>query len=742
MKTHRSPRRTTALWIATCFLASGVGVANAQVGQIGTRALPPQDIVDYGLPANTQVSGGLATVGLGQPFYLEAQVLTTIPGSNILGVTWALTGKPVGSTAVLEASPLPPNMPLYDPGDRGYYQVAGERKLLRPDLTGVYTVTATVATNGGNLVLQHNFTGATYLGANNSCLFCHSGGYLSDKIGPWSKTHHAMALTNNIDGWQGNYFNQSCLKCHTTGFDANPLAVNGGFDDVQTQLGWLFPSVLTNGNYAAMPQSLKDKSNVQCESCHGPGHEHAFNLGDTNRISIDFSAGDCAQCHAAAPYEKRGIEWANSRHAVATRYPTGESRSACVRCHAAPGFVDYTDGVPEAQRRTMYEAITCAACHDPHGDANNPHLLRQITAVTLMDNKTTITNGGFGQLCMNCHLSRRDAATYVETTPGSAQFGPHHGPQTDMLEGANAVTYGKEIGSSAHNLVVKDTCVTCHLQDVNATSPAFGKVGGHTFRPAWDGGTTNTTADDVELVGACVACHGTITSFDFKRSDYDGDGVVDGVQTEVKHLLDQLARLLPPIGQPTVAITSAYTKPQLRAAYNYQFVLEDGSYGIHNLSFAVGLLQASIADLTDDADHDGLSDKWEITNFGTITAYDGNDDPDHDGVSNALEFAAGTNPRLADTDGDGVSDLAEMQAGSDPLNSADKPGFVVKIYTAAEIEFASELGKKYQVQKVSNMTSAWMNVGSVTNGTGNNISQVTSTRSGGSQAYFRVVQVP
>ena len=34
-----------------------------------------------------------------------------------------------------------------------------------------------------------------------------------------------------------------------------------------------------------------------------------------------------------------------------------------------------------------------------------------------------------------------------------------------------------------------------------------------------------------------------------------------------------------------------------------------------------------------------------------------------------------------------------MKAGSDPLNNLDKPGFVVKIYTAAEIEFASEIGK-------------------------------------------------
>lgn len=742
MRMKNSIIRALAGLPALLVLAGGLANSNAQpttAGQIGTRPLTPQEIKDYGLPAASQTSGGLGTVGLGQPLYLEAQMLATYPASNILGVTWQLTSKPVGSTATFEASPITPAMPIYSPGDRGFYQVAGSRQMLRPDVAGQYLVTATVATNGGNLVLTREFSGGTFLGVSNSCLFCHSGGFLPDMVTPWSKTHHAIALTNSLDGWDTDHFAQYCIKCHSTGYDANALAVNGGFDDIQTQTGWVMPTNLVPGNYAAMPAALRAKSNVQCESCHGAGSEHGFSLGNTNRISVSFSAGDCAQCHDAEPYHLKGAEWANSLHAVATRYPTGESRAACVRCHSAPGFVDFVDGVNPP--RTMYEAITCAACHDPHGDSN-PHILRKVSQVTLMDGFTTITNGGNGQLCMNCHMGRRDATNYVETTTGSGNFGPHYGPQSDMLAGANAITYGKEIPSSAHNTAVKDTCVACHLQEVAASAPYFGNVGGHTFKPGWDGGTTNTTADDIHLVGLCTACHGNITTFDFKRGDYDGDGIVQGVQTEVKGLLDQLGRLLPPLGSTTVTITSAYTKPQLRAAFNYRFVRDDGSYGAHNLSYAVGLLKASIADLTDDADRDGLSDKWEIAKFGSITAYDGNADPDNDGVKNSLEFSAGTNPLLADSDGDGVNDLAEMQAGSDPLNALDKPGFVVKIYTAAEIEFASEIGKKYQVQRVSDLTTTWMNVGSVTNGTGNNISMVTSTRSGGTQNFFRVVQVP
>ncbi len=257
------------------------------------------------------------------------------------------------------------------------------------------------------------------------------------------------------------------------------------------------------------------------------------------------------------------------------------------------------------------------------------------------------------------------------------------------------------------------------------------------------------------MVGVCVKCHGELDSFDMVRQDYNGDGVIEGVQTEVQKLLNQLSTLMPGPAYRAdgnyvadgLVKTSMNTKTNmqqkfLQADWNWRFVNNDLSKGVHNAPYAVGLLKASIADLTDDADHDGLSDKWERESFGSITAYDGNGDADQDGVSNALEFSARTNPMNKDSDGDGVNDLAEFNAGSDPLNALDLPGFVVKIYTAAEVEFASETGKKYQVQTVSDITGTWLNVGSVTNGTGNNISMVTSTRSGDGQGYFRVVQVP
>jgi hypothetical protein len=109
-------------------------------------------------------------------------------------------------------------------------------------------------------------------------------------------------------------------------------------------------------------------------------------------------------------------------------------------------------------------------------------------------------------------------------------------------------------------------------------------------------------------------------------------------------------------------------------------------------------------------------------------------------ASNALELAAGTDPNLADTDGDNFSDQAELLAGSDPTSADDVPGLVVKIYTAAEIEFASELGKTYQIQAVSEVRGQWEVLEDNIEGTGGMISRVASTRTETPQ-FYRVVEV-
>lgn len=602
--------------------------------QIVNRPLSNQEMDDYELPEGTQKSNGLYNVAVGVPILLEAQVAieTIITGE----VVWELTSQPVDSTAVLEVSPLdnsPWEIPVYDLADQTVYQVAG-RKLLLPLVKGIYLVTATVPTDTGEIILTQRFTAATYMGVGilgdvenpkpGQCALCHRDKALggeNDGTG-WIGTKHATKLSRNINGINDpfdddpsndalGFYRESCNQCHTLGWDEAEAADNNGFDDVRDLVGWTVPETLQEGNWEAIPQELKEVSNIQCESCHGPGSEH-FN-GSTeaggslfNPPSISMSTGVCGQCHDDLATHPRIVEWNRSAHATPPRSPTGERRETCAVCHSGVGFIERIDkGINLAEEpnyrdkitKTDYQPFTCAVCHDPH-DKTNPHQLRRVGDVTLMDGETVVTKGGRGKLCMNCHISRRDADTYVLGT--SSRLDPHNGPQTDMLVGANAIEYGKEIGSSGHINAVPDTCVTCHMQTVDREDPASTMAGGHTWIPSWDGGTPDDHADDVDLTGACSVCHGEIESFNFKQEDFNEDGFVEGVQDEVEALMHELAMKLPPIGEPTVAsrvTTPPHTLAQKKARYNYIFVERDGSQGIHNLSYTVGILKASLEDI-------------------------------------------------------------------------------------------------------------------------------------------------
>ncbi len=741
MKMYISSKRITscftaitliAAWAATTATAAGPALQ----GQLTLRPLTPQEKKNYSL-STAQGASGMSTIGMGQPAYLDALVNAAVPQADITNVMWTLISKPSASNVELMESPLGANVPPYNKINQAGGEFPAQviqRKMLRPDAVGQYAVKVLIETaNSGSATLTNTITAGTYLGAS-TCAYCHTATPGIPAIyNDWAGTPHATAFAKAIDGISTDHFGQNCISCHVVGFDANTNALNDGWDDIAKETGWVFPPVQTNGNWAAMPTQLKNVSNIQCENCHGAGSEHAVTAlfdpaGSKKAISVTYNAGSCSQCHDSLTHHYRSAEWNNSKHAGSVE----ETSGSCARCHEPKGYADFAAGKPAVT--VSHEAISCAACHDPHVDAN-PHQLRTLADVKLMDNKTVVKEGGSGKACMQCHISRRDATNYVEITTGSNRYGPHHGPQTDMLVGANAMNYGKEIPSSAHYAVIEDSCVACHMQE-NEGTPSFTKAGGHTMQMKWDSGT-----NVFELTEACVQCHGEIEGFDFKRQDYDGDGMVEGVQTEVRGLLDTLAFMLPPVGvakpnhsATNLAIDKNWTKPQLRAAYNYLFVVEDGSYGVHNLSYAVGLLKTSIADLNGDANSDGLADWWQSTYFsGNINdpMATPNANPSGDGMPNWLKFALGLDPRVAGTK---VPDGVVFANGK----SLGGEGDTLHIFTAAEVTFNTEVGKKYQIQAVSTMGSGWVNLGEPINGTGAAVSYVTPTRAN-AQQYYRVV---
>ena len=177
----------------------------------------------------------------------------------------------------------------------------------------------------------------------------------------------------------------------------------------------------------------------------------------------------------------------------------------------------------------------------------------------------------------------------------------------------------------------------------------------------------------------------------------------------------------------------------LQAAYNWQFVSNDGSLGVHNAFYAVGLLKASIANLTGVSTTGGLPDAWLSQYFGpgfaTNAAAGPNAVNNTNGLPNWMMYALGLSPIAGFTvGGSGVIYFN----GNNIVNGATN---TVAIYTAAEVAFNTQVGTTYTIQGISALTGSWQNISTNIPGTGGSVSYVTPTR-GNTQMFFRVVHTP
>ncbi len=236
-------------------------------------------------------------------------------------------------------------------------------------------------------------------------------------------------------------------------------------------------------------------------------------------------------------------------------------------------------------------AITCATCHDPHGNENVASLRYTPAGSDTLGNAYSYTNyGGTGQVCMNCHKARRNVVTYTATPPASSTWGPHHSVQSDVLFGQNAASFGTAFLTGNHRFAVGNTCVGCHMYaTVDTGNVNRDKVGGH----SWNLSNSET---GFEYTKACVPCHGQKTGWDdFMASfDYDGDNQIESIPDEISGLENKLRYYLPPVGQDTVIWSQVTTPEQTKAFWNYMLISYDGSHGMHNPKFAIDVLTRSI----------------------------------------------------------------------------------------------------------------------------------------------------
>jgi len=546
-------------------------------------------------------TSGLRNVPVGVPQYLVGGAIMP-KDSSLKGYAWTLTS-PEGSVA--EFDDASSATPVFTPDQVGQYKI----QLVVTDAEGKQSAPAELTINAATYVGVGGIGGAAAKPP--QCSACHA-----DKASEWKETGHASFFKEGIDGEVSKHYGPSCITCHTVGYYPGEGADNGGFDDVAKAVGWEFPKELKEGNWDAVPDELKELSNIQCENCHGPGSAH---MGDKTKIDVSLDIGVCAQCHDAPSHHLKPLQLRKSGHgdasAMAFNYPTGPKHQACVRCHSGAGFVDYAEGKPQDQWRNYKMPIYCAVCHDPHS-AENPFQLRNFdTTVAPLPDGTEVKGKGLSAICMNCHNGRVKPEDYAKSRP-------HYSAAAEAILGVGGIDYGQTIKNSPHGMVVGASavegkydgqvpgpCVTCHMADTPGLDenkkplPGNNEVGEHTFNMVSPDGK-------VEHVEVCQSCHSGITTFDFPaEADYDGNGKVEGVQTEVKGLIDVLTKALADSG---IARQDRYpywkgldkaTDAQLKAIYNIQFVWgpppHDGrAAAIHNFDRTVMLLQLSYKNLT------------------------------------------------------------------------------------------------------------------------------------------------
>ncbi len=436
-----------------------------------------------------------------------------------------------------------------------------------PETEGTYTVTVHASNDEKATVSTMNLGSGAYVAVADTyyvgeavCAACHS-----DKATAWSGTAHAGAWAT----LQANsHAGASCIPCHTV--DSQQTPGNGGYDDTPV---------------SAMV-------NVQCENCHGAGSAHRATV-NPDAINIDLHAENCGVCHSGSHHPFYD-EWATSGHNYDA---SGHTNSAtCAPCHTGTGFIERMD----AASGIVYDSndpvnIACAVCHDPHS-ADNYMQLRgldvPVTSVVANGAADEIQVTGAGQVCAQCHHARSSADTQVDA--GSSRMGPHHSNQSDMLAGISGYEFDGSFdfgGYKTGHYKIENSCATCHVEGTTGM--------GHTFMPT---------------TGACAKCHGEIEDFsDIKASgDFDGNGTVEGLQTEVEGLMDILTADLVAAGLDTTGGVTAGlnatrndtlsdgspdpTAVKLRkAGYNIIYILEDRSMGVHNPVYTVELLQQSIA---------------------------------------------------------------------------------------------------------------------------------------------------
>jgi hypothetical protein len=278
----------------------------------------------------------------------------------------------------------------------------------------------------------------------------------------------------------------------------------------------------------------------------------------------------CTECHndTTLIWSKEAQFRESSVHGTGESFLRGEGTD-CAGCHGtegakariAAGLLPHDESVVGIVNVSPFDCRTCHEIHTTYTGAD--WAVVGGGQPTKMEMTAGTFDGGSGNLCANCHQIRNAPPTAsggnVEVT--SSRFGTHHGVEAQMLLGEGGL--GVAGSPSTHYMVVENTCVSCHMGDEDS----------HTYMPD---------------VARCTACHADAEDFD-----------INGVQTEVEGMVEELTALFVDKGMLDAetglwAVPATVPEDVANAMWNYKFVVEDQSMGVHNSNYTKALLAAAI----------------------------------------------------------------------------------------------------------------------------------------------------
>ena len=389
------------------------------------------------------------------------------------------------------------------------------------------------------------------------------------------------------------------------------------------------PVVPGQGFYQSWLSTKHASIGVSCESCHGPGSAHvaavAAGTDDPTQTLVGYpnitSALVCGQCHKASISANLAefTDWTGSPHrpmvsaVLAETLPTSASSiQTCGQCHNAvvrdsvlvPGdditaltqtqianFANFTQAQAAAgDPNYLVSTANCASCHNPHAKTGNAidsegddsQVIHQLNIPPESSEFSVIGAGSttytsLDHACGTCHNSRgANPADTALKASGSLSRAPfHEGPQMNMLIGLSGVgpNGGQATQEYSTHALAPQQCATCHMQN--------GQTGVHSH-------------SFLVNLNACVTCH---TSGDVSSLLQT---LENEIGTDLANLNSRMSNWASNAGLGATGwdySSNGGTSAQstlpiqiLRARYNYYFIVNDRSLGVHNDKYTRDLI--------------------------------------------------------------------------------------------------------------------------------------------------------